>query len=92
MAALLPVSRIKRDNGCGAASLLVKQANKHKELLLLMPKWATRSLLDKLLPLLSEHGGSALPAAPGIEGRYWGLCSPVFLALQSCCPLLTTGK
>lgn len=56
MAALLPVLRIKRDNGYGAVSLVVKPANKHKELLLLMPKWATRSLLDILLPLLSEHG------------------------------------
>lgn len=49
MAALLPVLRIKRDNGYGAVSLVVKPANKHKELLLLMPKWATRSLLDILL-------------------------------------------
>lgn len=73
MAALLPVLRIKRDNGYGAVSLVVKPANKHKELLLLMPKWATRSLLDILLPLLSEHGWLALPAAPGVEGRYWGL-------------------
>lgn len=69
MAASLPVLRIKRDNGYGAASLVIKQANKHKELLLLMPKWPTRSLLGKLLPLLPEHGGLALPAVPRVEGR-----------------------
>lgn len=62
MAALLPVLRIKRDNGYGAASLVVKQTNKHEELLLLMPKWATKSLLDTLLPLLSEHGFQVGPA------------------------------
>lgn len=57
MATLLPVLRIKRDNGYGAASLVVKQANKHKELLLLMPKWATRSFLDKLLPCFQSMAG-----------------------------------
>lgn len=58
MAALLPVLRIKRDNGYGAASEVVKPANNHKGKLLLMPKWATRSLLGQLPPCSLTVAGS----------------------------------
>lgn len=95
MAASLPVLRIKRDNGYGAASLVIKQANKHKELLLLMPKWATRSLLGNLLPLLPEHGGLALPAVPRVEGRYRGLArlsSWPFSPADLCSPQVNSDK
>lgn len=88
MAALLPVVRIKRDNGCGAASLAVEQANMHKELLLLMPQWATRGLLDRPLPCSRSMAGWPCPQ-PWCWGKVLGARSSVF---PTCCPLSTTGK
>lgn len=47
VAVVLPVFRIKRNNGCETALQVIKSANERKGLLLLMPKRFARSLPDQ---------------------------------------------
>lgn len=80
MAVVLPVFRIKRNNGYETALQVIKSANERKGLLLLMPKCFARSLPDQPPCSLASSGSAWKVALFGSARKL-----PAFTPNPPCC-------